>query len=101
MQEWSKTVKIITCICDPVHRLVSDFLHVKAEHSEGRWARPENAEFLGQNSDLYPIADMTINSFVDTFIRRSNRDDTGNPLAITKMINDGKFKIKVQIIWAA
>ena len=93
--DWSKTVKIITCICDPVRRLVSDFLHVKAEHVKGKWARPENAEYLGKNSNLYPISNISINTFVDIFVRKNNEHDTGNPMTISNMISDGKFRIKV------
>ena len=35
-----------------------DLKHVKADHSNGTWARTENSDFLGEESDLYPLKDM-------------------------------------------
>ena len=62
---------------------------------DGRWAKPENAEFLGHDSHLYPLTNMTINSFVDAFVRKLHHENTANPVSIRRMLNDGKFAIKV------
>ena len=32
--KWKKKLVAIDCLCDPVHRLLSEFLHVKATHRQ-------------------------------------------------------------------
>ena len=32
IRKWRKSIIAIDCLCDPVKRLFSDFLHVKAQH---------------------------------------------------------------------
>ena len=55
----------IDCLCDPVKRLFSDFLHVKDEHKVQK-KRP-NSQFLGEDSKLYPFAGMTFGDMVLKF----------------------------------
>ena len=33
IEKWKKNMVAIDCLCDPVKRLLSDFLHVKATHT--------------------------------------------------------------------
>ena len=34
IKKWRKSIIAIDCLCDPVKRLFSDFLHVKAMHKQ-------------------------------------------------------------------
>ena len=34
IKKWRKSIIAIDCLCDPVKRLFSDFLHVKAIHKQ-------------------------------------------------------------------
>ena len=36
IEKWKKNMVAIDCLCDPVKRLLSDFLHVKATHTVSR-----------------------------------------------------------------
>jgi len=50
--EWSDNVVNIVVLCDPVKRLLSDFLHVKAIHQKKNGT---SGRYLGPDSELYPF----------------------------------------------
>ena len=53
---WSQNVLNIIVLCDPIKRLLSDFLHVKAVHkTRANNVGRVNAKFLGPQSRLYPF----------------------------------------------
>ena len=81
-------VKVIICLCDPVKRLRSAFLHVKAEHLK---ARPFNRAKFGENATIYPFKNFDFQDFVEVFVK--NEDKLKRESAISNMILKGKYQL--------
>jgi len=77
VSSWAENVKILVCLCDPVKRLRSDFLHVKAEHPD---SKPMNKDKFGPNSAIFPFRDLNFNSFVDTYVRKRRNLPKDSPI---------------------
>jgi len=66
VQDWKSKVKNIFIVCDPVHRLLSDFKHVTSV-----WSEKDNAinrKFLGPESSAYPFQKLTFDRMVEKFL---------------------------------
>ena len=82
-------VKVIICLCDPVKRLRSEFLHVKADHLK---ARPYNRAKFGENATIYPFKNFDFQDFVEVFVK--NKENLRRKSAILSMITKGKYEFK-------
>ena len=82
--EWAQTVKIIMCVCDPVKRLRSDFLHVKADRPK---AKAMNKDKIGPNSAIYPFRDLNFDQFVEKFVRQLYPETIGQSTAPVNRAN--------------
>ena len=64
--DWKSKVKNIFIVCDPVHRLLSDFKHVTSV-----WTEKENAinrKFLGPDSSAFPFQKLTFDQMVAKYL---------------------------------
>ena len=64
LNQWSEKTIVIDCLCDPVRRIYSDFLHVRAEHNLNN----PNSLLLGPNSSVYPFQNMTFDRMVEQYL---------------------------------
>ena len=78
IKKWRKHVVAIDCLCDPVKRLFSDYLHVKDSHNTKK-KRP-NSQFLGEDSKLYPFSRMTFSDVVRKYLTHLDQLTEQNPI---------------------
>jgi hypothetical protein len=65
-------VYIISVICDPVKRLLSDFVHVTDGHGSAEW--------LDKDSSLFPFANLTFDEMVSKHLSKAREIfETGKP----------------------
>ena len=90
IEKWRKKIVAIDCLCDPVKRLFSDFLHVRATH-EKKNNKPNRfdlfffyisyfftSQFLGADSKLFPFANMTFEDMVNKYLPHFYQLDNKN-----------------------
>ena len=65
VKNWFDSVRIIHIFCDPVKRLLSEYVHVKSQHAH-EWSL--NAKFIGKGSQLYPFDGISFDEFVKTYL---------------------------------
>ena len=78
VHKWRQHVVAIDCLCDPVKRLFSDYLHVKDAHNTHK-KRP-NSQFLGEDSKLYPFSGMTFADVVAKYLPNLSQMTDKNPI---------------------
>ena len=66
IKDWQKKVKNLFIVCDPVHRLLSDFKHVTSEWHEKK--KKINRKFLGPESSVYPFQKLSFDKMVETYL---------------------------------
>jgi len=71
-----------------VKRLLSDFLHAKADHKKHRLS--PNSLFLGKKSKMYPFDSLNFDNFVDKYLPIQPQLTPQNP--IFTMFSRGLFK---------
>ena len=79
LKNWMDNVQCITILCDPVHRLLSDFKHMKDDKA-GHLGHL-NKKTMGSNSAMMPLADLTFDDFVGTYLpllTDKNNSEKGN-----------------------
>ena len=69
IKHWYEKVIVIECLCDPIRRLYSDFLHVRDKHR----SKKPNSLLLGPQSDVYPFQNMTFDNMVDQYLPLYNQ----------------------------
>ena len=69
-------------------RLLSDFLHAKANHKKHRLS--PNSLFLGKKSKMYPFDSLNFDNFVDKYLPIQHQLTPLNP--ILAMFTRGLFK---------
>ena len=67
IRTWADEVRSITVLCDPVHRLLSDFKHVTHDWGGDKPNRV-NRQFLGPESVRFPFQNMTFDQMVSKFL---------------------------------
>jgi len=90
MKNWKSKVKNIFIVCDPVHRLLSDFKHVTSV-----WSEKENAinrKFLGPESNAYPFQKLTFDKMVEKYLPKMEDGTLSQEnQEIAEMFNTGFF----------
>ena len=118
IQKWRENIIGIDCLCDPVKRLFSDFLHVKAAHQlkshkpnrevvystrlrfskhclvAQKLLKTFSSAFLGSDSKLFPFKNLTFDDFVDKYIPEYKKMSNKNP--IKTMIRTGFYDKPVE-----
>ncbi|CBY07206.1 unnamed protein product [Oikopleura dioica] len=93
LQNWMNNVQCITILCDPVHRLFSDFKHMKDDKA-GHLGHL-NKKTLGSNSAMMPLADLTFDDFVGTYLPLLTENDSSEkfkiPREMTTVMANGAF----------
>ena len=80
IRKWRKHVIAIDCLCDPVKRLFSDYLHVKDSHLSKK--KKPNSQFLGEHSKLYPFSNMSFGDVVLKYLPLIDQLSNKNPVKI-------------------
>ena len=89
LKNWSSSVQCITILCDPVHRLLSDFKHMKDDKA-GHLGHL-NKKTLGSNSAMMPLADFTFDDFVGTYLPLLTENNTNEKDKTPKEMTTGNF----------
>ena len=105
INKWRRQIMAIDCVCDPVKRLFSDFLHVRAIHKmtkskPNRWywqfykIHFLKSQFLGPDSKLFPFANLTFAEMVNKYLPHFEQLDDENP--VKKLFKIGKYANLIQ-----
>ena len=90
IKDWRRKVKNIFIVCDPVHRLLSDFKHVTSEWHEKK--KKINRKFLGSESSAYPFQKLTFDKMVETYLPKvKNGWIFGDSPEIAEMFSTGLY----------
>ena len=90
IKDWRGKVKNIFIVCDPVHRLLSDFKHVTSEWHEKK--KKINRKFLGPESSAYPFQKLTFDKIVETYLPKvKNGWIFGDSPEIAEMFSTGLY----------
>ena len=87
-------------ICDPIHRLLSDFKHVTYDWGGDKPNRI-NRQFLGPDSVLYPFQNMTFDQMIAKYLPMMQHKNATDHFykkyhEVFDMIGNGKFGWTIQ-----
>lgn len=87
-------------LCDPIHRLLSDFKHVTYDWGDGKIPNVKvNRQFIGPDSVLYPFQNMSFDQMVETYLPMlgiQNSTLYSRYSEVFDMISNGKYGYTIQ-----
>lgn len=89
---------MILVLCDPIHRLLSDFKHVTYDWGDEKDILGRiNRQFIGPDSVLYPFQDMSFDQMVDKYLPLVGNSTLYSRYSeVFDMIANGKYGYTIQ-----